>query len=187
MYFDLDLEKDELNNENSYLILIEFLHWIILKIKEKFNIFMLLDDFVILNSTRMNKLSYHIVSNRKLCCENMHTLIEFIVYLSKEIEIESNDYFIWFYKNKKRFIFDLIPYGKDQLFRMINQSKFGKDHILRLTDDTNINFIDTLVRIYDKKECIVNLIHSNRESIKEARKEKKNQLMIKPIYLHKRL
>ena len=31
------------------------------------------------------------------------------------------------YKNDKRFIFDRIPYSKDQCFRTINQSKFGKD------------------------------------------------------------
>ena len=53
---------------------------------------------------------------------------------------------------------------------MINQSKFGKDHVL--LPITNCNIIDTFVRNY--LQCdISNIIYSNTENLKESRKEKK--------------
>ena len=64
----------------------------------------------------------------------------------------------------------IIPYSKDQCFRIINQSKFGKDHIL--LPITNCNTIDTFVRNY--LQCdISNIIYSNTENLKDSRKEKK--------------
>ena len=58
---------------------------------------------------------------------------------------------------------------------MINQSKHGKDHVLKYIGNEKINVLDSLVRIYDKNINDLRIIFSNTESIKEARKEKKNE------------
>ena len=131
LYFDLEMEKDALSSDDSYILLIKFLHWVNQKILIKFNIEMTIDDYIILDSNRENKLSYHVISNTKICFENMNTLKEFITYLYAEMEISENTDFVWYHKDEKRFIFDRIPYNKDQCYRMINQSKHGKEHILK--------------------------------------------------------
>ena len=65
--------------------------------------------------------------------------------VQKEL-FSSNQKFSWKYKDDTRFIFDRIPYCKDQCFRLINQSKFGKEHVLLPIKFCNI--IDTFVRNY---------------------------------------
>ena len=171
LYFNLEIERDGIDNEMAYNLVIYFLHWVNNQIKIKFNIDMIIDDYILLNSTRQNKLSYHIISNNKIIFENMVTLKEFINYLYNEMEsYKDNEQFSWTYKNDKRFIFDRIPYSKDQCFRIINQSKFGKDHILLPIHP--IDIIDTFVRNYLHYD-ILNIIYSNTENLKELRKESK--------------
>ena len=96
----------------------------------------------------------------------MVTLKEFINYLYDEIEFyKDNQKLSWTYKNDKRIIFDRIPYSKDQCFRMINQSKFGKEHILLPIN--YINIIDTFVRNYlqcDISNIILYLDHLKHEN-----------------------
>ena len=171
LYFDLEIERDGINDEIAYNLVIDFLHWVNNQIKSKFNINMVIDDYILLNSTRENKLSYHIISNNKMVFENMVTLKEFIHYLYDEMELYTdNEKFSWRYKDDKRIIFDRIPYSKDQCFRIINQSKFGKEHVL--LPIKNCNIIDTFVRNYLQYD-ISNIIYSNTENLKENRKEKK--------------
>ena len=86
LYFDVEIEKGDIDKENAYTLVITFLHWINNKIKIKFNIDMIIDDYILLNSTRPNKLSYHVISNNKILFENMVTLKEFINYLYDEME-----------------------------------------------------------------------------------------------------
>ena len=175
LYFDLELEQDGLQSKDAYILLIKFLHWVNKQILIKFDITMEIDDYIILDSNRENKLSYHVISNTKICFENINTLKEFIVYLYAEMETdENNNDFIWYHKDEKRFIFDKIPYNKDQCYRMINQSKHGKNHILKyIGNNDQFNVLDTLVRIYNKNIDELFIIMSNTESIKDARKEKK--------------
>ena len=160
-----------MNNEKAYELVIKFLHWVNNKILKKFNINMIIDDYILLNSTRQNKLSYHIICNNKIIFENMITLKEFISYLYEEMEsyIE-NEEFLWMHTDDKRYIFDRIPYSKDQCFRIMNQSKFGKDHILLPVKTTNI--INTFVRNYVNND-ISHIIFSNTENLKAIRKETK--------------
>ena len=57
---------------------------------------------------------------------------------------------------------------------MINQSKHGKEHILKFVgSNPNFNIMDSLVRIYDKNIHELRIIFSNTESVKDMRKEKK--------------
>ena len=180
LYFDLELEKDGIQDANAYLLLTKFLHWVNEQILIKFDIVMEMDDYIILDSNRDNKLSYHVISNTKICFENINTLKEFITYLYAEMEKKTdndndndNDDFIWYHKDDKRFIFDRIPYNKDQCYRMLNQSKHGKEHILKyIGNNPNFNVLDSMVRIYNNTDDL-RMIYSNSENIKEARKEKK--------------
>ena len=111
----MELEKDGIDHEISYTLLIKFLHWVNKQILIKFNITMEIDDFVIFDSNRENKLPYHVISDNKICFESINTLKGFIIYLYAEMEKEiDNDDFIWYHKDEKRYIFDKIPYNKDQ-------------------------------------------------------------------------
>ena len=56
LYFDLELEKDGISNQECKILLYKFLDWINVKIQEKFDISMTKDDFIILDSCRENKL-----------------------------------------------------------------------------------------------------------------------------------
>ena len=115
LHFDLELKKDGIDHEIPYTLLIKFLHWVNKQILIKFNITMEIDDFVIFDSNRENKLSYHVISDNKICFESINTLKGFIIYLYAEMEKEiDNDDFIWYHKDEKRYIFDKIPYNKDQ-------------------------------------------------------------------------
>ena len=58
LYFDLEIERDGIYNEIAYNLAIDFLHWVNNRIKIKFNIDMIIDDYILLNSTRQDKLSY---------------------------------------------------------------------------------------------------------------------------------
>ena len=166
----MELEKDGIDHEISYTLLIKFLHWVNKQILIKFNITMEIDDFVIFDSNRENKLPYHVISDSKICFESINTLKGFIIYLYAEMEKEI---FIWYHKDEKRHIFDKIPHNKDQCYRMINQSKHGKDHILKyIGNNENFNVLDTLVRVYNKNTDELCIIMSNTESIKDIRKEK---------------
>ena len=172
LYFDLELEKNGITNDECKGLLYKFLDWVNSKIQDKFNITMT-KDYIILDSCRENKLSFHVISNDKIAFENMVTLKEFITFLNGEMEHYSNrDDFTWFHGDEKRYIFDTIPYGKDQCYRCINQSKHGKNHVLKNIDDSCD--IDTLVRVYDE-DCSLNVIMSNSQNIKEERKERKNE------------
>ena len=115
LHFDLELKKDGIDHEIPYTLLIKFLHWVNKQILIKFNITMEIDDFVIFDSNRENKLPYHVISDNKICFESINTLKGFIIYLYAEMEKEiDNDDFIWYHKDEKRYIFDKIPYNKDQ-------------------------------------------------------------------------
>ena len=73
-----------------------------------------MDDYIILDSTPDGKLSLYVISNEKICFENMHTVKEFIIYLHRKIGIDTyKEDFVWFYEDEKRFKFDKIPYCKD--------------------------------------------------------------------------
>ena len=58
LYFDLEIERDGINDEIAYNLVIDFLHWVNNQIKSKFNINMVIDDYILLNrdrkSTRLN-------------------------------------------------------------------------------------------------------------------------------------
>ena len=115
--------------------------------KDEFNIELSDSDFIILDSCKPDKLSYHIVIN-KCFFNSVAQLKIFILWMYKKL---TDPDLLWVYNGKdNRKIFDKIPYGKNQNVRMINQSKKGKTQTL--TSPSEID--QTLVRLFDTTDLI---------------------------------
>lgn len=146
-YFDLEMEDVP---QDRFFHLLNIFKIILI---EFFHIFYDTDledhDFIVLNSCRNNKLSFHLII-RGYFFENQ-------IAQKKSVEL-LKDKFHTFYGNEdlrwshssgeRRLIFDVIPYGKNQNFRLINQSKIDKPYCLQC--DTSVAIIDTFIRVVDK-------------------------------------
>ena len=66
-YFDLEMEETDLGIETMYDKFDLFCTWLMKEIEKVFHIHLKSDEFVILNSCRTNKLSFHIIINEKMC------------------------------------------------------------------------------------------------------------------------
>jgi len=129
-YFDLEME--DVTNFDELLKM--FLEWISLIFETEFHV---KTEFVILNSCRENKLSYHVhITN--CAFKNNHEQKGFILWLMGQCDKPE---FQWKFKDEPRKIFDKIPYGSNQNIRMINQSKRGKDYVLKGDYDPVVTFI----------------------------------------------
>ena len=139
-YFDLEME--EVDPETHRERLDAFIAFIVDTFEEQFGIHVDVDQYmVILDSCRPEKLSYHLViKNCYFQTVEDHKL--FVQWLVKQVNEEKHKMFYW-KKNgtESRLIFDTAPYTKFQCFRLVNQSKFGKTHVL--TTD------------YDVEHCLV--------------------------------
>ena len=134
-YFDLEIEHvDEQGNhtreytsEQMQDNLNTFLQWIIRVIRQELNVELMIDNFAILDSCRTDKLSYHIIIPTKLYFENVAVHKEFIAYLYERIstqDVEIGDQLSYQHKGvKTKYIFDRVPYSKNQCFRLPYQSK----------------------------------------------------------------
>ena len=193
-YFDLEMEYEGLDQETMYDKFDLFCTWLMGEIHDIFGITLVQEDFVILNSCRTNKLSFHIVINEKMCFNSVKEQKIFISYLwgrfqkpLNDLEMDTFDKLSYTIKDEKRFIFDPIPYGNYQNIRLINQSKKGIPHTLK-----NVNQKwseeDTLIRLYngvgDRRvinketlEKLTNIIQdviSRKTDKKESKKKEKN-------------
>ena len=151
-YFDLEMEGIYDNDEKLNL----FLCFVAFEINNVFGVKLELDDFVILDSCREGKLSYHVLIKNKVYFNNNKECGQFVKYLmyrfnnpQNEEEGEIIKELTWFYKGtNKRYIFDDVPYGNYQQFRLINQSKKGKPYKLsQYNNDDKYN--DYWVSLYD--------------------------------------
>lgn len=134
-YFDLEMEGVTNHDE----LLKKFLDWISIMFKAEFSIQI---EHVVLDSCRDSKLSYHVIIKNCLF-SNMQDLKPFIHWLYDQC---THPEFQWLYQDKEqRKIFDKIPYGTNQNFRMINQSKRGKEYVLK----GKYEIMDTFVRSKD--------------------------------------
>ena len=147
-YFDLEMEREGLEYEECYDKLKIFVGWLKPIFKSLFGVDLENDDFVVLDSCRENKLSFHLVIQNKVCFENVEKHKIFITFLWDKIHTteEAGIYekLNWEFKEEKRVIFDKIPYGNYQNYRLVNQSKKGKAYIL--TNKSKYENIDTYMR-----------------------------------------
>jgi len=132
-YFDLEIETDNYDG-----LLEKFIDWLNIIWQTEFG---LKPEYIILDSCRDNKLSYHLII-KNCYFESVQELKPFILWLFETMLKSPIPELLWKYGDEQRVIFDKIPYGNGQNFRMINQSKRGKTHILK----GDYNPIDTLVR-----------------------------------------
>jgi hypothetical protein len=153
-YFDLEMignytDEDCKCNLNLFLASVRnFIH-------EKMDINLLKKDFIILDSCRPGKLSYHVIIQNKIYFKSISDHKRFIQELEQHYNCPRNDLdkdvfkrLSYTYKDSDRFIFDCIPYGNDQNVRCINQSKLGSNFCL-INKNTDYTIEDSLIRLYN--------------------------------------
>jgi len=159
-YFDCEMENvedfdDDADHFNKRAKLILFLQVVKSFIKKNVGVELTDEDFIIIDSCRENKLSYHVIINNKVFFASRADHKVFIQALhdfcqrsvSKKIS-----QLIWTFKSEsteaQRFIFDTAPYGHHNNFRLPNQSKLGKPYILK----TDAPLQDCFIRIINGEE-----------------------------------
>ncbi len=154
-YFDLEMEYIGLTPRLIEIKINNFIKWLIKEINFVFGVAISRDDLVILDSSRHEKLIYHIIITSKIYFASVadHKLfIKYLVTVFKECPGKDADKISRFKytkaNGKEGFIFDHIPYGIDQNVRFINQSKKGKNYILKsITPRYTIR--DSFIRLYE--------------------------------------
>lgn len=141
-YFDLEIEREGMDKTEMVELLNVFIAFLIREIVIVFNIDLEYADFFIADCCRTDKLSYHLIIQNKIYFKNVlehKTFILYLIYRLKNpegIEKERLNRLLWTFVNKRgkeeqRYIFDKAPYSSYQCFRFVNQSKMGKDYILK--------------------------------------------------------
>lgn len=133
------------------------------------------EDIVILDSSKKGKLSYHIVF-LKYYFENCYILKSFIDYIITHISIDASSNkkytkLYWTKNDKRKFIMDTAPYGKNRLFRLMNQSKIGSNIKLKIV--SNHQPIDSIIGVYNISENDI-LLNFDKED-KKVKEEVKKQ------------
>ena len=130
------------------------------------------EDIVILNSSKKGKLSYHIVF-LKYYFENCYMLKSFIDFIVTQLLIEDEKYkkLYWSKNEKKKFIMDSAPYGKNRLFRLMNQSKIGSNIKLKII--SNHQPMDSFIGVYNitEKDILLHFDKKDTQSFGTATKE----------------
>lgn len=167
IYLDLEIEEEmtEEDREGRLKIFLElFKNQFFIIFQQSIND----EDIVILNSSKKGKLSYHIVF-LKYYFENCYILKSFIDYIITQILIKDEKYtkLYWSKNEKKKFIMDSAPYGKNRLFRLINQSKIGSNIKLKII--SNHQPIDSFIGVYSITENDI-LLNFDKEEVKTKNK-----------------
>jgi hypothetical protein len=170
IYLDLEIER-EMAEEDRQEILKIFLD---LFKNQFFSIFQQSindQDIIILNSSKKDKLSYHIVF-LKYYFDDCYILKSFIDYIINHLLIDDEKYsrLYWTKNEKEKFIMDTAPYGKNRLFRLVNQSKIGSNIKLKII--SNHQPIDSFIGVYNITENDI-LLNFDKDAQSEAIKEKK--------------
>ena len=170
-YFDIEIEKNNIKKLECHNLLYKFIDIIMYEYEHIFNIIIDIDDIVIIDGCRENKLSYHIIINNGNYFKNNKEQKIFIEYLFNKfsnIHSYQNQYkdfyeifkkdiqsLTWIKTNikgleQRKFIFDPIPYSSIQNFRLPNQSKFSinkTQQSLHIVSDHKIE--DCLIRLFN--------------------------------------
>jgi len=158
-YFDLEIE--DTNREKDETRLNKFIKILIKEIKTRYDIKITKKDICILESSKKDKMSYHLIIKNKIYFRELEDHKNFSKNLEKVIEKEKDLTYIKECKNnqtEKRSLIDTCVYSKNRNFRLVNQSKKGKNVILKNINNEKIEdcFI-TNVEIKDKTELTYEL------------------------------
>ena len=130
LYFDLEMERTGITSEDGYQLVNEFITLVIKAVSEYYQIDLSHEDFLILDACREHKISFHLIVQNKIYFKSILAMKQFIVKFHPCVQI--NERFAWKTSSgENRVLMDIIPYGTDQVFRCINQTKKGKTHLLR--------------------------------------------------------
>jgi hypothetical protein len=166
IYLDLEIEEtmtEEDRQERLKIFLELFKNQFFIIFQQSIND----EDILILNSSKKDKLSYHIVF-LKYYFEHCYILKSFIDYIINQLLIDDEKYskLYWTKNEKQKFIMDAAPYGKNRLFRLVNQSKIGSNIKLKII--SNHQPIDSFIGVYNITENDI-LLNFNKEEIKEEK------------------
>jgi len=148
MYFDCELVRPGISRAECGELIHAFVDMVIQYMEYEYKIDMVREDFLVLDGCRENKLSFHVILQEHVYMKNMASMKQFArrfqAYCQEYAVI---DRFQWKTEHgESRWIMDMAPYSKDQLLRMVNQSKFQQPHVLRV--GSSLDTLDTLVRLY---------------------------------------
>lgn len=152
-YFDLEMEN--VTPDRWFPLLDLFKSILALFFEQEFSITLQHDNFIVLNSCRENKLSFHLIIDGFYYDNN--TVQKRVVELLKDRFhlFQGNEMLRWIHSNgERRLIFDIIPYGRNQNFRCINQSKIGKQHVLFSSAEIKKCFVRVFKHKLDGLICI---------------------------------
>ena len=145
-YFDLELERDGITREEGDALVQEFIQVVVDTVGNMYNVPLdPVNDFLVMCACRENKISFHVVIQRKLYFTTMLALKQFV--LKFHSIVQAADTFAWTTASgERRVLMDIIPYGTDQVFKCINQSKKGKSYVMT---NNAVDPVDSLIRLYD--------------------------------------
>jgi len=162
MYFDIDKKDDGLTDDQRNEILIKLLNHIIAFTFNNLQIEIKEEEIIILDACITQKMSYHIIINNGYFFKNMKQHKFFI----QKLLLETNE-------ELKNFI-DCVPYGNNQNIRLINQSKIGKNNILKGSED-GIDIEPSLIGCYTEQKQFYDNIEIEKEVISIVKKQVKEQ------------
>ena len=190
-YFDLEMERVDITKKEGYELVQAFIKLLKTTIKKEYNI--VLDakkDFTVLEACRTDKISFHVIIQNKIFYTSMVALKQFIMKF--RLTLQHNEQFLWNTEaGEHRVLMDVIPYGSDQVFKCINQSKLGKNNIMT---NESADPADTLVRLYygvgDREGIEFNetvltpeiLSQKSKPRIKLSKKDKQNESDTHKLY-----
>ena len=179
LYFDLEAPlKDD---EDDTLYRMNFMKALEHILNIDFDILISNDDITILNSSRKNKFSNHLIY-QSIKFNSVKEQKMFITYINNRFSNPLNDNEkelfnkLYFTENDTlKCIMDLHPYADYQLIRCINQTKIYKT--FKLLPTTDIDVLDTLIchnvksNILITKKMIENKAEQMKKPIKEIKKK----------------
>ena len=191
-YFDLEMEgetMDVIAHEKLEL----FLSFVTSELRRLQGIEIERDDIAVLNSTRLGKLSFHVMIMEKVYFRNVAAHKTFVEYLWSRFENPQSDEekglvdsLTWYQgeKKKKKFIFDECVYTNKRHIRLVNQTKKGKPYQLK-NESTKYKDAETFCRLYfgvgDRQEfCVDDLVVTNETKKRKHTDKEGNEQEVAP-------
>ena len=158
-YFDCEMEGAEFTKEESFIRIQLFIKFVCREMNLFFQTNLTENSFIILDSCRANKLSYHLIVKDTFYFECMSDHKNFIMWLNEKfdsLDEYEKDLLSWSKTDKAQNthqmkIFDNLVYSNNQKIRCINQSKMGKYYV----DEKGENVLDN-----DGKPIPITLVNS---------------------------
>ena len=167
LYFDIEYEHSANKEMNAQVLVKDLIDIFIVYCNRTYGILCLSKDVIILVSSTDVKVSYHLIfktvvfANNKNCKDFIHHVLE---SLSPE---HLERFFVNDIKKKRKLIIDMSVYNRNQNFRIIYSSKFGKNTPLKLVQNNIIDLDQSMSTFFDTLICDKSLLvntHNNKSN-----------------------